>query len=539
MRIRKLQLKNGYKRFHDLTIDLGDSPKRIIALVGPNGCGKSSVLDSMLKLNTMFVGRIGVGSKKGEEYHSNKNGKHITPEDIKIEFVDGEFNSLLQEREKAGSLTTIFSFRSPYRYNSDLKIAESKSLKDLKLNQIGASTTADLDDRMVENYRRLYVAFNTYLEDNPNTATYNSTKEKIIGDLNSSLTNCLNLEISSIGKIEADKGTLFFRKPDHSDEFEYNVLSAGEKEVVDIILDLYLRRDDYTDTIFLIDEPELHLNTAVQRRLLIEINRLIGPTCQVWIATHSIGFLRSLQEDYGDQSQIIHFKSDIKWASESITLKPMEMTRANWQAIFSTALDDLTELVAPKRIVYCEGIGQPGKGGTEKGFDANVLNNIFSEKYPDTLFISSGGNTELDQRSDIGIAILSKVFKDVEILVLKDRDTGSGKYIDDSGRAAYLQENPDFYRMLKRWELENYLFDKEVLQKYCKVNSALGYTFDETAFDNFVKSIIDQNVKDSISHFRNFCRIKTSIGNEKFKLNLSKVITPDMVIYKELESVIF
>jgi len=48
MKIKKVRLKNGYKRFHDLTIDLGDEPARIIALVGPNGCGKSSVLDGLL-----------------------------------------------------------------------------------------------------------------------------------------------------------------------------------------------------------------------------------------------------------------------------------------------------------------------------------------------------------------------------------------------------------------------------------------------------------------------------------------------------------
>ena len=41
MLIKKIHL-NGYKRFHDLTIDLGENPKRIVALVGPNGCGKSS-----------------------------------------------------------------------------------------------------------------------------------------------------------------------------------------------------------------------------------------------------------------------------------------------------------------------------------------------------------------------------------------------------------------------------------------------------------------------------------------------------------------
>ena len=102
--------------------------------------------------------------------------------------------------------------------------------------------------------------------------------------------------------------------------FEFNVLSAGEKEAVDILLDLYLRKDDYDDTIFLIDEPELHINTAIQRKLLLEINRLVGADCQIWIATHSIGFLRALQEDLKDQCQVIRFKTGEKFASESITL---------------------------------------------------------------------------------------------------------------------------------------------------------------------------------------------------------------------------
>ena len=46
MKIRKIILSK-YKRFQSLTIDLGDNPKRIVALVGPNGCGKSSVFDGM------------------------------------------------------------------------------------------------------------------------------------------------------------------------------------------------------------------------------------------------------------------------------------------------------------------------------------------------------------------------------------------------------------------------------------------------------------------------------------------------------------
>ena len=143
------------------------------------------------------------------------------------------------------------------------------------------------DDKMEENYRRLYIKYNKYLHEIDCTPSY--AKAKIIGDLNMSLRNCLDLEIFSIGTIESGQGTLFFKKVDHPTEFEFNVLSSGEKEVVDILLDLYLRQDEYKDTIFLIDEPELHINTSIQKKLFIEINKMVGQNCQIWVATHSIG----------------------------------------------------------------------------------------------------------------------------------------------------------------------------------------------------------------------------------------------------------
>ena len=123
---------------------------------------------------------------------------------------------------------------------------------------------------MEENYRRLHAKYNDYRDSTDSKPSV--AKAKIIGDLNASLMKCLDLEIESLGNIEANQGTLYFKKSDHPKPFEFNVLSAGEKEAVDILLDLYLRKDDYDDTVFLIDEPELHINTAIQRKLLVEIN---------------------------------------------------------------------------------------------------------------------------------------------------------------------------------------------------------------------------------------------------------------------------
>lgn len=533
MKIKKLRLKNGYKRFYDLTIDLGDNPNRIIALVGPNGCGKSSVFDGLLFHNNAYS-RIGNKSIKDLHFHSMNRTPNYEYSNIEIEFTEGNFQKVRNEKILTGKENTIFSFRSSYRYNSNLKVEQSRAIADIRLNNYGATSSVDLDDKMEENYRRLNIMYNTYLHDND--CKPSEAKSKITGDLNQAISNCLDLEIVSIGNIESGRGTIYFKKNDHPMEFEFDVLSSGEKEVVDIILDLYLRKDEYNDSVFLMDEPELHINTSIQKKLLIEINKLVGENCQIWIATHSIGFMRALQEELQDKCQIIKFEQDLNWASEAYTLIPMKKNRSNWKRIFNTALDDLTELISPKRIVYCEGRDLPGRNGEERGFDAKVFNEIFSEKYSDTVFVSSGGNTELDQRSEIALAILTKVFSEIEILVLKDRDISSGEKNDENDRQLYLQTNPQHHRVLKRWEIENYLFDKEVLSKYCHIN---GLMFDEVEYDKFVTDIDNQNIKDEVGRIKNYCGITTSINAELFKLQLASVISEDMLVFQDLEDCIF
>lgn len=533
MKIRKLILSK-YKRFQSLTIDLGDNPKRIVALVGPNGCGKSSVFDGMLFYNNWY-NTIGNKGNKDFHYHSIEQNPSYNVQNISIQFTEGNYNTIRRQKEAQGKQNTIFSFRSPYRYNNNLKITRSEAVSEIRLNNYGATYASDLDDKMEENYRRLQIKYNKYL--NEQDCKPSEAKKHIIGELNNSIQACLDLCIVSLGNIEAGEGTLYFSKSDYLDKsFEFNVLSAGEKEVVDILLDLYLRKDEYNDTIFLIDEPELHINTSIQRKLLIEINKLIGENCQLWVATHSIGFLRALQDELKDECQIIEFKADTPWASSDQILTPIQKNRNQWSRIFATALDDLTGLISPKRIIYCEGRYDPGKAGKEQGMDAQVYNNIFGEQYPDTLFISSGGSTELDQRSNIAIALLSKVFPDIEIWVCKDRDMASGKNTTENDRQQYLTLNPINHRVIKRWELENYLYDKEVLKTYCNKNQLV---FSETDYDTYVTDIMNQHVKDETGKIKNFCNLLVNVNPERFKIELSKCITPDMNVYKELEDCIF
>ncbi len=534
MRIKKIHLVD-YKRFHDLTIDLGDDSARIIALVGPNGCGKSSVFDGMLYKNNAF-GQIGQGSNNTNDYryHSLKQIPGYNMNNVTIEFESGTFEEVRNSKVEIGSERTIFSFRSSFRYNGLLNVMDSRAVSEMRNNDYGASTSSDIDERIDQNYRRLKIKYEKYLNDED--CQPSKAKAHIMGELNQAIKNCLALEIDNLGSIEAGKGSLFFKKSDTPTTFNFNVLSSGEKEVVDILIDLYLRKDEFTDSIYIIDEPELHLNTAIQKKLLIEINRMIPENCQIWVATHSIGFLRALQDELNEVSQVIQFKAENNWSSEVYVLTPIVKSRSAWQGLFETALDDLTKLVAPRQIVYCEGRDEPTRYGEERGLDAIVFNNIFGATHPDTLFVSSGGNTELDQRSAIAIAVLSKALPETEILVLKDRDMASGKATDEKARQQYLANNPYNHRVLRRFEIENYLYAKEVLMAYCAANET---TFDESDYDTFVTDIVNQNLKDNTVRIKNICGIIGSINAEVFKKNLSKYMDSSMTAYKELEQEIF
>ena len=533
MYINRISMKN-YKRFHDLTIDLGENPRRIVALVGPNGCGKSSVFDAMIYVSRAYNSVFGNGTYRDYQYHSLYQEENYSYQNITIEFDKGSFEDVIREKKREGKGNSIFSFRSSFRFNGELRISQTIAVGNMLFNNFGASCASDIDQRIEQNYRRLLAKYNQYRDENDIRPS--EAREHIVGDLNNAIRACLDLKIVDLGNVEGNKGTIYFKKDDSELVFDYNVLSAGEKEVIDLLLDLYLRKDFYTDSIYMIDEPELHLNTSIQRALFTEIEKMIPSNCQIWIATHSIGFLRAIQEELKDQSQIIEFKQENRWASEKYTLRPVRLSYRNWQSLFSTALDDLAHLICPKTIVYCEGRAELGKDGKERGMDADVFNTIFSYRYPDVLFISSGGNTELDQRSGIAIAVLGKVFPELEILVLKDRDMASGKYTDEAIRQLYLQNNPKNHRVLKRFEIENYLYDKEVLSKYCLDN---GLTFDEEKYDAIVKDITNDNLKDRTGELKKCCGITISINPEMFKRNLSEYISEDMNVYKELEDVIF
>jgi len=513
MRIKNITVK-GFRRFDDLKIELGEQMPKVVAMVGPNGSGKSSVFDAFEEKLKLY---------KGASYNPKSdffNKFAFSEEDAKKDLQYDRNSNIQIEREDSKAFGKIsFYIRPPYRYAPSIMVTDIRGTSTDLIDDVNRpSTTTQLDRRLQENYEQLLA--NAYDLFEEGSMTGDQVREQLVGKINESLKNILgDLQISFLGNVRAKKGQLHFKKGKYKD-IPYENLSSGEKEIVDIIIDLQAKLSIYNDTAYCIDEPELHLNSAIQRNLLNEIVRILPENNQLWVATHSIGFLRALQKDLKGNSIILDFSD--KDFDESQVITPMKMTRENWKRIFSTALEDLTGLLSPEEIYYCEGRKDTSD---EKGLDAICYRKIFEVTKPESLFVSSGGSTEPDDYSEIALKILQKAFDSVKIFILKDRD--------DENREEWINKDPDKRRMLKRREIENYLYDWTVISK-------LDPTAIKEEYEKVVKDIVNDNVKDSGGDIKKNVTPSLDSNNlEDYKKLLAEQISPDMDVYKELEEIIF
>lgn len=521
MRITKVQLKQ-FKRFDDLTIDLGAAPPRVVALVGPNGCGKSSVFDAF----GWFQQQTKSAENARDESYYDKQMYRIGPPAVVV--VPFAMNTAITIGTTAGPLVIgnkSFHLRSAYRFTAALNVQTIKAQPDILTDTRRPASSSSIDSGLQNNFERMigqsYSAFFA------GKKTGDVVREEIIGEINKTLKEVLDVQIASLGNVTEGKGRLYFEKDDSKD-FPYENLSAGEKEVVDIVIDLVVKKAYFDNTIYCIDEPELHINTAIQRKLLVAIEKLIPADCQLWVATHSMGFLRALQTELASKSAVIDFSVPGLFKGQHV-VTPMVTSRANWSRVFETALDDLVGLVAPARIVYCEGRAAPTPTGQEAGLDATVYNEIFAESHADALFVSSGGNLEAAKTSSLALIVMSKAFAGVELLLLKDRDALSA-----ADRSAWLSQ-AKHHRMTRRMELENYLLDFEVLAAYC---TAKGTTLDAVQYNALVTNIQTQDLKanNTTQDLKKLCGV--SMSHDAFKRALAPFVR-GTTAYTELEADIF
>jgi predicted ATPase len=477
MRITRLQLTD-YKCFEDLTLEgLGHR----VVLVGPNGCGKSAVLEAIAALKEF----AGTYNPQPQVYHRTIPVRGHTvawPEnsplpirgsqptatisaeleldEAETAFVGGHATARVSVRiERSGEVVVTHSdgnaakLFSHYDPDSGIGVMDYISpyrtfppQKTVSIN-IGSISVNQQRMERIELPRPNYDAYHKfrYVKDFLVSLAFDefshqqSTGEDLGG---------MKLLREIFSDFFGPKILLGFRKLDTElqiavrtpfGDHDIDQLSSGEKELFFVFVNLFRIRK--LPSVILYDEPERHLNAGLETRIIPALDRLQTRN-QLWIATHGVELVGSVP-----MRDIVAFKKETGSVRYERFAEPSRTDRVRLMEQLGAKVG---LQLACNRVVFLE--------GKHSQADKRILDKLAGPKLPGVLFVASGPSLGVMGAGTRAGLLLEEASKDAAFLMVLDRD-----YRDAAGVDALEKKLNNRVYVWKCHEVENLLLSPQAI----------------------------------------------------------------------------
>ena len=224
-------------------------------------------------------------------------------------------------------------------------------------------------------------------------------------------------------------------------------LSSGEKEVV--FGYLRAKTQTPTDSIIMIDEPELHLNPGLMRGLARFYQEGIGggQRNQLWLVSHSDAFLRDAIRTGG--MKVFHMEHC--GAGEKNQVHPVD-TDDEVERLFLEIVGDIATFKPTGPLIILEG----KVGGTDKW----IVEQLFPKLGEVATVVGAGGVIQLEKVAEVFEAIEKQRYKRRSVFAISDGDATTRRGQKPGKKRGRLKWD--------RYHIENYLLEEEYIARALK-----------------------------------------------------------------------